>query len=74
MTDDDPCTPERCLMAEIPMIARLHTPRTCPERCECEDCEGTGYTIQGWTDKNGYSEDQYGRCYTCNTANAGHFH
>lgn len=32
---------------------------------DCPDCSGTGFTVQGWTDKNGYSEDQYGPCARC---------
>ena len=28
----------------------------------CQDCGGTGMTVQGWTDKGGASEDQYGPC------------
>lgn len=31
----------------------------------CSTCGGTGFTVQGWTDKNGYSEDQYGPCPRC---------
>lgn len=31
----------------------------------CEDCGGAGQTVQGWTDKNGSPEDQYGPCATC---------
>jgi hypothetical protein len=29
---------------------------------ECVVCEGSGWSKQGWTDKNGFSEDQYGPC------------
>lgn len=25
------CTPEHCTQADVPMIFRTHTPRTCPE-------------------------------------------
>lgn len=32
---------------------------------ECPDCEGMGRTAQGWTDKNGFSEYQYGPCRRC---------
>jgi hypothetical protein len=34
----------------------------------CEECGGTGLTIQGWTDKNGHPEDQYGPCASCAAA------
>lgn len=31
----------------------------------CQTCNGWGQTAQGWTDKNGYPEDQYGPCPDC---------
>lgn len=31
----------------------------------CDECSGTGLTVQGWTDKNGEPEDQYGPCREC---------
>lgn len=30
--------------------------------CEAWGCGGNGRNRQGWTDKNGYPEDQYGDC------------
>lgn len=31
----------------------------------CETCEGYGRIALGWTDKNGYPEDQFGPCPDC---------
>jgi hypothetical protein len=28
----------------------------------CVECNVTGYSKQGWTDKGGFPEDQYGPC------------
>lgn len=29
-SDHDGCTPDHCTQTDVPMIARTHTPRTCP--------------------------------------------
>lgn len=52
------------LWAREQVAAIRATPPTEP----CEDCGGTGRTVQGWTDKSGEPEDQYGPCSTCVTS------
>lgn len=42
-------------------MTKEQTPENDAPTCEDFRCDGE-WQVQGWTDKNGYSEDQYGRC------------